>query len=107
MLQSADNTDMRSEWKKTLLVALLLLAQEASAYTANKVWMVLTNYGRYRVYVNYTVPELKEFREAYVEFAHKKKAEKYYFDLLKGADFYYPDADKREFKNRPLQPQPW
>ena len=91
----------------TWLILILLVAGDAWGYTANKVWMVLTNYGRYRVYVNYTVPEFKEFREVYVEFAHKKKAERYYFDLLRGADFYRPQATDREFRNRPLEPQPW
>jgi len=89
------------------IVILLIASADCWAYTANKVWMVLTNYGRYRVYVNYTVPEMKEFREVYVEFAHKKKAEKFYFDMLKGADFYYPNAEKAKFNNRELQPQPW
>jgi hypothetical protein len=95
--------------RRSIILALCLLfwGVELQGLTANKVWMVLTNYGRYRVFVNYTVPEIKEFRESYVEFAHKKEAEKFYFDLLRGADFYHPDASKRAFKNRDLKPEPW
>jgi len=86
-----------------LIVATLAL----QAFTANKIWMEFRDNGRYRVYVNYTVPELREFREAYVEFSKKQEAERYYFDLLRGADFYVPDARSREFKNPEAKPEPW
>jgi hypothetical protein len=79
----------------------------AAAFTANKVWFEFKKNGIYRVYVNYTVPELKEFRESYVDFRSKKKAEKYYFDLVRGANFYQPHAKDREFKNQDLIPVAW
>lgn len=79
----------------------------AYAYTANKVWMEFRTNGRYRVYVNYTVPALKEFREVYVEFDRKKTAERYYFDLVRGADFYIPDANARQFVNQAQTTDPW
>ena len=94
-------------YKFILGLLILCATTELTAHTANKVWFVLTNYGRYRVYVSYTVPEIKEFREAYVEFAEKAKAENFYFDLLRGADFYYPNAEEKKFNNHPLKPQPW
>jgi len=89
------------------LVALAAWGQAASAYTANKIWLELRPNGRFRVNVDYTVPELKERRLAYVEFSHKKDADQYYFNLLRGADFYVPDAKEIEFKQPPLQPEPW
>ena len=76
-------------------------------YTANKVWFEFRPDGRYRVYVNYTVPELKEFREAWVDFAKKKEAERFYFDLVRGADFYPPDPKARRFTNPAMKPDPW
>ncbi len=84
-----------------------MLPLTAGAYTANKVWIERTNRGIYRVHVSYTVPALKEFREAYVEFSSKKEAEGYYFDLLRGADFYLPTPAQRKFSTQPLQPEPW
>jgi hypothetical protein len=91
-----------------LFVMLLFLASpRASAYTANKVWFEFRPEGIYRVHVGYTVPELKEFRESYVEFRKKKDAEKFYWDLVRGADFYPPDPMARRFVNQPLVPDPW
>ncbi len=76
-------------------------------YTANYVHFEFLDNGRYRVKAFYTVPELREFRESYVDFSTKKAAEKFYFDLLKGADFYHPDPSKVEFKNTSITPEPW
>jgi len=85
----------------------LLWASSAHAYTANKVWFEFRRGGVYRVYVSYTVPALKEFRESYVDFRSKKKAESFYWDLIRGADFYPPQADERRFVNQPLEPSRW
>ena len=53
--------------------------ESSSAFTANKVFFEFwPNKGFYRVRVHYTIPELKEAREARVEFTSKKEAEKYY-----------------------------
>lgn len=85
----------------------ILFSGDAWGYTANKVWFEFRPEGIYRVYVNYTVPELKEFRESYVEFRRKKAAEKFYFDLLRGADFFPPNPEKRRFEQPPKGPRPW
>lgn len=79
----------------------------ADAFTANKVWFEFRPNGNYRVYVNYTIPALKEFREAYVDFTKKKEAEAYYWDLVKGADFYLPDSKNRQFVEPPTESEPW
>ncbi|MCX6116468.1 MAG: hypothetical protein NT027_02920 [Proteobacteria bacterium] len=79
----------------------------AFALTANQVAFEFRPNGIYRVHVYYTVPALKEFRESYIEFTSQKKAEKFYFDVLRGADFYLEDPDKVRFVNQPLEPQPW
>ena len=63
--------------------------------------------GRFRVYVNLTVPSLREMKEIYVEFSKKKEAEKYFFDLIKGADFYLPEAKHRRFISNRGEPEPW
>lgn len=82
-------------------------AAPALGYSANKVWFEFRPTGIFRVYVNYTVPELKEFREAYVEFQNKKEAEQFYWDLVRGADFYPPDPKGRRFESRPPIAEPW
>jgi len=89
------------------LLTVVVFAQTGHAYTANKVWMEFRPNGRYRVYVNYTIPALKEYREAYVEFSKKKAAEKFYFNLVRGADFYFPDASSHRFENSSKKPEPW
>ncbi len=101
-----------SMFKKGSLVLVLLLicsvfGGEAQAYTANKVWFMFKPKGGYRVYVNYTVPELKEYREARVEFTNKKAAETYYWNLIRGADFYLPDSESIRFTNKAMEPEPW
>ena len=92
-----------------LIVAasLALGSSQVLAYSANKIWFEARPDGIYRVHVNYTVPELKEFREAYVEFTKRKDAERYYWDLVKGADFYPPDPKARRFVSEPMSPEPW
>ncbi len=85
----------------------LLASSRAFAFAANKVWFEFRPEGIYRVYVNYTVPELKEFRESYVEFRKKKDAERFYWDLVKGADFYPEDPATRRFNAPSLKPEPW
>lgn len=77
------------------------------AFTANKVWFEFRPNGAYRVYVNYTIPALKEMREAYVDFNKKKEAEVYYWDLVKGADFYLPDSKNHKFVDPPSESDPW
>lgn len=79
----------------------------AQAFTANKVWFEFRSSGIFRVYVNYTIPDLKEFREAYAEFRSKKEAERFYWDLIRGADFYLPIPGDRRFASEPLRPEPW
>jgi hypothetical protein len=85
----------------------LVSSERAFAFTANKVWFEFRPGSIYRVYVNYTVPELKEFREAYTEFRSKKEAEKFYWDVVRGADFYLPRPDERRFQTDPPRPEPW
>jgi hypothetical protein len=101
---------MRSATKYTVLTLLLVGAfwhQPARALTANQVAFEFRPNGLYRVYIYYTVPALKEFREANIEFTSRKKAEKFYFDLLRGADFYLNNPEQVTFVNKPLEPQPW
>lgn len=85
----------------------IALASEAWAFTANKVWFEFRPRGRYRVTVNYTVPALKEFRESYVDFKDKKEAEKFYWALVRGADFFPADAGKFKFVTQPPAGEPW
>lgn len=94
---------------RSILAAMALWAcsSAAHAYTANKVWFEFKPAGGYRVYVNYTVPELKEYREAYVDFTSKRDAERYYWDLVRGADFYANDPAQRRFVQQPMEPRPW
>jgi len=103
-------TISKTDFRKIILTSLCVLFLDlnlASAYTANKVWFEFRPEGTFRVRVVYTVPELKEFREAFVEFTSKKKAEAYYWALLRGADFYHPNPEGIEFVTQPIEPQPW
>lgn len=79
----------------------------AHAYTANKVWFEFRPDSIFRVYVNYTVPELKEFRESYVDFRKKKEAETFYFELIRGADFFPDQPRNNRFVAPKLAPEPW
>lgn len=78
----------------------------AYAYTANRVWYEF-HQNFIRVYVEYTIPELKEFREAYIELTNKKKADQFYFYLLKGAEFYIGQDYQIKFKQNRKEPKPW
>jgi hypothetical protein len=95
-------------WLKFMLTASILSASTtALSYTANQVAFEFRPNGIYRVYLYYTVPALKEFRESVVEFTSRKKAEKFYFEVLRGADFYINDTGNTQFVNEPLAPRPW
>lgn len=104
---------MRSMGAKSLglilVISLAMLghAETSDAYTANKVWLEARPDGYLRVYAIYTVPELKELRESYVVFTNKQEANKYYWDLIRGADFYPPDPKSRRFIPNPTKPDPW
>lgn len=89
------------------LFAIIVFASRANAYTASKIWFEFRADGRFRVHVVYTVPELQEVRESYVDFKQKAEAEKFYWDLVRGADFFSPEAKALRFINPPLKPQPW
>lgn len=69
------------------------------------VWFKKMSPYRYRVFVNVTVPELKEFREYHVDFRSFKKAKDFYFKMVKGADFYPPE--KTKYQSTPNGPDPW
>ena len=97
---------MLKKYAKRLL-PLCLWPSTLMAYTANQVSFEFRPRGIYRVYLYYTAPALKEYREATVEFVSRKKAEKFYYDVLRGADFYINDQGKTVFTNEPLSPQPW
>ena len=86
---------------------LLSGAVPAQAFTASKVWFEALPTGIYRINVSYTVPELKEFRESYAEFRRKADAEAFYWDLLRGADFFPGDPAQRRFVQQPQVPDPW
>lgn len=76
------------------------------ALTANKVEFEF-HPGFYRVVFEYTIPELKELREGMIELKSKKKAEKIYWKLLRGADFYLGEPGQIIFINPKKEPDPW
>lgn len=103
---------MSAEIRKILSICLLLIgasvhSSTALAYTANRVMFEYRPKGGYRVVVNYTVPSLREYREAYVDFKRKKEAEAFYWDMVRGADFYPSDPTKRQFLTTTAQSEPW
>jgi hypothetical protein len=90
-----------------LVLILSLCSVSAEAYTANKVAFEFLQNGQYRVTVDYTVPELKEFRESYVIFNRKKEAQAFYWKLIRGADFYPDDPKLVRFIPPKTKPTPW
>ncbi len=95
-------------WQVALIATLFFsFLGECQAYTANKVWFEFRPNGLFRIHVNYTIPDLKEFRDAYIEFKSRKKAEKFYWDVVRGADFYLNDPSKTSFKTPVSAPEPW
>ena len=94
---------------KTMLLIVLfgLSPGRLHAFTANKVWFDFLDRGQYRVTVNYTIPALKEFRESAVIFGKKSEAEKFYWALVRGADFYPEDPKLVRYVAPKLQPLPW
>ncbi|MBC7661096.1 MAG: hypothetical protein H7249_15465 [Chitinophagaceae bacterium] len=77
------------------------------AYSANKVFMETLDDGRIRVAVFYTVPALKEFRNAQAIFTSKKEANAFYWHLVKGGDFSVNGPANLRFTPPKTQPTPW
>ncbi len=91
-----------------LMSFLTCLAADCSfGYTANQVSFEFRQGGTYRVNLYYTIPALKEFREAYIDFRDRKQAERFYFDVVKGADFYVDSQGQVDFNNSQTSPSPW
>ena len=90
-----------------LVLSLFLCSQKLSAYHANMMFFEFMQDGRYKVLVQYTIPELKEYRESYVIFNKKKEAERFYFALLRGADFYPREPQSVRYLKPKLKPTPW
>lgn len=101
----------RKVWiKKTLWSGLLwsfAFIELGLAHTANKVWFKRIGPSRYRVYINSTLPELKEFREYHVDFNSQKKAIKFYWEIVKGADFYPTSKKNNRYQTKPSVLDPW
>ena len=81
-------------------------SQPVFAFTANKVAFETLDRG-WRVTVEYTVPEIKELRQAFVEFRSYKKAADFYWKLVGGAHFYLTKGGNLSFVNPPADPDPW
>ncbi len=92
---------------RKLLIIMLLVPSYAKALSANMVWFEFRPRGGYRVWVEYTVPSLKEKRIAYSDFDKKQDAEGVYFKLMQGADFYLPTQNKIQFQEKPTEFEAW
>jgi hypothetical protein len=98
---------------RRILIALCLGAvmasEPCSALTANQVWFEFHGMPHvfYRVRFQYTLPEIRELREAYADFYDKRKADKFYSDLLHGADFYLGESGQLQFVASPAKRDPW
>ena len=83
-----------------------LWPKQLHAVTANKVWFEF-HQSFYRVAFEYTTPEIKEFRGGYADFKSKKEAEKFFWNLVRGADFQLGDPKKISFPSQENKPKPW
>lgn len=101
------NAKSLAPWLLTLSLAIQALwPTRTFAITANQVWFEFhPNF--YRVVFSYTLPRLKEWREGYVEFRSRKKAEAFYWRLVRGADFQLGDPEDFRFTTTPPQADPW
>lgn len=85
-----------------------LIKTQCHAITANKVFYEFwPAKGIFRVRFFYTIPELKEAREGKADFTSAKKANEFYYAILRGADFYLNSKGEYEFLNPRLAPEPW
>ena len=100
--------DVLHKYLKTLIIlSVAWFGKSLMAYTANRVHFEFMQTGQYRVIVNYTIPELKEVREAYVIFNKKSEASKFYWSLVRGGDFFPSDPKNIRFIRPKLEPRPW
>lgn len=90
-----------------LLGLAMLLSEAAYGLAANKVWFKVLAPGRYRVYVNVTIPELKQFREYHIDFRSYRQASEFFWELVNGADFYPPSKNRNRFSKKPEGYKPW
>jgi hypothetical protein len=91
----------------SLLSLAFALSESLSAYSANKVWLDPLDDGRYRVRAQYTVPALREFREAQAIYASRKEAEVFYWHLIRGGEFATGGPAKLWFLPVKSEPRPW
>ncbi|RZA17454.1 MAG: hypothetical protein EOP10_22745 [Proteobacteria bacterium] len=92
---------------KALLVVGLIAPETLFAYSANKVWLDDLDNGNFRVRVQYTVPALKEFREAQAIYKSKREAEVFYWHLIRGGEFATGGPAKLWFLPPKSEPNPW
>lgn len=94
---------------KYLIFSVLVLLFETSSWglTANRVWVERLPHGQIRVHVNYTLTNIKQYREAYAEFYSLELAEKYYWHLVRGGDFYLGPVGDIQFEPVKKTPDPW
>ncbi len=85
---------------------LLFLSTSAFALTANKVHFEI-HPTFFRVKIQYTLPELKEFREVEYETTSYKKANAFYWKVVRGAEFEIGSPDQVRFINPTKTPDPW
>lgn len=90
-----------------VLFLLFAHASQGLAFSANKVFFERLQSGRCRISIAYTVPALKEFREAQIEYASQKEAEDIYWKLVSGADFYFSSAGTLRFETPQSKPERW
>lgn len=77
------------------------------ALTADRVFFeVLVNKG-YKVRIKYTIPALREKREAYRVFTNRDEAVQFFQTIRSGADFYLGHAGQIKFTPPKIKPNPW
>ena len=89
-----------------IILKLAVSTTPAMAFTANSVSFETLDRG-WRVYVEYTIPQIKELRQAFVEFRSYEKAAEFYWKLVRGANFYLTPGGKIKFITPPKTPDPW
>ncbi|MCB9229342.1 MAG: hypothetical protein H6618_07000 [Deltaproteobacteria bacterium] len=98
-------------WLLFLIMTVVMMSYTRLSFglTANRVSFEF-HQNFYRVVIQYTLPELKEFREAVAEFRSFKRANDFYWKILRGADFYLGEPGLIRFvpdNKTKTKPQPW
>lgn len=88
------------------MTSFLGLSSKAYALRANKVWFEYHPVF-FRVYIEYTLPNIRELRSAYAEFRSFQKAKDFYWKVVQGGEFFLDDPQIVRYPPTTNEADPW